>query len=374
MWNVKPFRLEGRGEMVHRLVVAGLVVAALGVARPASAQLLNRRDRDSVSEDEAMSELGLPAGARPKSDSLLARRPIIKDDMIQRTQMQVNVQLDDSLPPVERGETNATPPGYERYSATSGLDRPTRLDYILLGRADVHSPAGGSVLMQELNVSHRFRTPFWDRASIRVQPFFNVTFLNGPTAHDPVLPPQIYKLAADVELGFRWSESILLSVAVTPGIWSDFRGIDTDDFRLPARAIAAYKWSDGLYVSAGIIWTDNYYSNLLPTAGIIWDATDRWRLELVAPRGRIVYRLHEELQFYAGVEGGGDTYMIRTAGVPEKFQYRDYRLFTGSEIATWDRASVLLETGYVFNRRFRLQNQEDRNIDDGFFLRAGVRF
>src|SRR4051794_739425 len=119
--------------MVHRLIVAGLlVVAAFGVARPASAQLLDRPGRDAVREDEAVMELGLPAGARSRNESMLTRRPIIKDDMIQRTQMQVNVQLDDSLPPVERGETNASPPGYERYSATSGLDRPTRLDYVLL--------------------------------------------------------------------------------------------------------------------------------------------------------------------------------------------------------------------------------------------------
>ena len=41
--------------------------------------------------------------------------------------------------------------------------------------------------MQEINVSHRFRMPFWDRASLRIQPFFNVMFLNGPTQHDPVL-------------------------------------------------------------------------------------------------------------------------------------------------------------------------------------------
>ena len=361
--------------MIHSRVVWGfLVVALAGANESASAQSLNPPGRDSVSEDEAVMELGLPSGARPRNDSILTRRPVIRDPMIQRTQLQLDVPLDDTLPAVEHGDLNIMPPGYERYTAISGMDRPTRVDYVLLGRADIHSPAGGSVLMQEINVSHRFRMPFWDRASLRIQPFFNVMFLNGPTQHDPVLPPQLYKLASDFELGFRWSERVMLSVAVTPGIWSDFRGIDSDDFRMPARAIIAYKWSDGLYVSAGVIWTDNYYSNILPTVGVIWDATDRWRFELVAPRGRVVYRLHEELQFYAGVEGGGDTYTIRTNGDPEEFQYRDYRIFTGTEIATWDRASVLLETGYVFNRRFRLEKQHDRNIDDGFFLRAGVRF
>jgi hypothetical protein len=363
--------------MDHRRTVRVLLlVAALASGGSASAQLLNPPNRDSVSEDEAVIALGAPAGSRLRgeSGSLLSRRPVIDDDAIQRTQATVNVQLDDSLPAVERGELNATPPGYERYSATSGLDRPTRLDYIFINTANVHSPLGGSVLMNEINLSHRFRLPFGDRASLRVQPFFNVLFLNGPNAGDPILPGQLYKLAADVELGFRWSESILLSVAVTPGVWSDFNGLNTDDFRLPARAILAYKWSEGLYVSAGVIYTANYYHNILPTAGIIWDVTDRWRFELVAPRGRIVYRLHQELQFYAGIEGGGDTYTIHVNSDPEKFQYRDYRFFTGTEVATWERASVFLETGFVFNRRFRAENQNDRNIDSAFFLRLGLRF
>src|SRR5262245_63697814 len=103
MWNVNRFRLEGLGAMHHRRVVWGwLVVAVFGVAAPADAQLLDRPGRDSVSEDDAVMELGIPSGARPRNDSLLARRPTIKDDMIRRTQFEGNVQLDDSLPAVER--------------------------------------------------------------------------------------------------------------------------------------------------------------------------------------------------------------------------------------------------------------------------------
>lgn len=361
--------------MIHRRVFWALLVAAVGSR--ADAQFDGGRDRDSMSEDEAVIQLGVATKPLLRDDSLLttrSRRTPVQDDMIQRTQFGVDVQLDDSLPASERGELNSTPPGYERYSATSGLDRPFRVDYMFFGSSGVHSPGGGTVLMQEINFSYRCRMPFYDRASLRIQPFFNVLFLDGPTGHDPVLPPQVYKLAADLELGFRWSENVLLSFAVTPGIWSDFKGIDGDDFRMPARALVAYKVNDGLYVSAGVIYTDNFYRNLLPTAGIIWEITDRVRLELVAPRARAVYRIHEELQFYLGLEGGGDTYTIRFNGDPDEFQYRDYRAFIGTEIATWDRASILAETGVTFNRRFRLNEQESRNLDNAFFLRAGVRF
>jgi hypothetical protein len=362
--------------MTRRRLAWTLALAGALYGSRAEAQLLGSKNRDSISEDEAVIELGVPPGSllREAPPPSRSRRPPIYDDMIQRTQMQVDVQLDDSLPPTERGELNITPPGYERYSANSGLDRPTRVDYLFFGRSGVHSPVGGNVLMHEINVSHRLRMPIWDRASLRVQPFFNVLFLDGPHANDPDLPGRLFKLAADVELGLRLSETVLLSVAVTPGIWSDFEDIDGQDFRIPARALIAYKVNDSLYVSGGVIYTDNFYKNILPTFGVIWDYSDRIRLELVAPRARAVYRVHEELHFYVGFEGGGDTYTIRIAGDADKFQYRDLRGFVGAEIATWDRASILVETGYVFYRRFRLEDHESRNLDDAFFLRAGVRF
>ena len=362
--------------MTRRRLAWTLALAGALYGSRAEAQFLGSKNRDSISEDEAVIELGVPPGSllREAPPPSRSRRPPIYDDMIQRTQMQVDVQLDDSLPPTERGELNTTPPGYERYSANSGLDRPTRVDYLFFGRSGVHSPLGGDIMMHEINVSHRFRMPLWDRASLRIQPFFNVMFLDGPTANDPPLPGRVFKVATDIELSFRWSENILLSVAVTPGIWSDFEEIEGEDFRMPARLIVAYKVNDGLYVSGGVIYTDNFYRNVLPTAGVIWDVNDRVRLELVAPRARAVYRIHEELQFYLGFEGGGDTYAIRIAGATDEFQYRDYRGFVGVEIATWDRASILAETGYAFNRRLRLEHHESRNIDDCFFLRAGVRF
>jgi hypothetical protein len=74
------------------------------------------------------------------------------------------------------------------------------------------------------------------------------------------------------------------------------------------------------------------------------------------------------------MEGGGDTYTVRTDGDPGKFQYRDLRFLLGTEISTWQRASILLETGVTFNRRFRVEGQEARNLDNAFFLRAGARF
>src|SRR5688572_23101688 len=96
----------------RRIALAFVVAATLWTAR-ADAQLVSSKNRDSISEDEAVIELGVPPGSllREAPPPSRSRRPPIYDDMIQRTQMQVDVQLDDSLPPTERGELNTTPPG-----------------------------------------------------------------------------------------------------------------------------------------------------------------------------------------------------------------------------------------------------------------------
>src|SRR5262245_7293500 len=104
--------------MDRRSVWGLLLLAALVADRSAAAQYLNPPARGYVTEDEAVFELGVPAGARLRGDSALTRRPMIRDEMIQRAQFQGDVQLDDRLPPTERGELNASPPSYERYSAT----------------------------------------------------------------------------------------------------------------------------------------------------------------------------------------------------------------------------------------------------------------
>jgi hypothetical protein len=246
------------------------------------------------------------------------------------------------------------------------------VDYTLLGRGGVRAPNGGALLMQEFSGRWQMKMPLGPSASLRLQPFANITFLNGPGGTALQLPSQLYKLAVDAEYDYRVGENWQLSFAVTPGFWTDLNTLA--GFRLPARVLAAYRVHEGLYFGAGLIYTANYYRALLPTVGILWDISDRLRLEMVAPRGRLIYMLHEDIQFYTGLEGGGDTYTIKSLGERAQFQYRDLRFLVGGEFAATKRASLLLEAGYAFNRRIRVDNQEDRNLSNGLFARIGARF
>ena len=282
------------------------------------------------------------------------------------------LSIDDAIPGYRAGDASNPPPVYDRYNTLSSTDRPFRADYTLLGRSGVKAPDGGSVLMQEFSGRWQLRAPLGSSASLRLQPFANIMFLNGPQDTALQLPGHLFKFAVDTELDYRAGENWLLSAAVTPGFWTDLKALP--GFRLPARVLAAYRVHEGLYFGGGVIYTANYYHNLLPTIGLLWDVSDRLRLELVAPRGRVVYTLHDDLQFYAAVEGGGDTYLIRSYGENVKLQYRDYRFLVGAEFAAFRRASFLLEAGYAFNRRIRIENQDDRNLDPGLFARFGARF
>src|SRR6185503_4392778 len=67
-WNVYGFAKTGRGAMYHRRTAWGLLLVALGGGSAASAQYVNPPARDFVTEDDAVIELGLPAGSRLRSD------------------------------------------------------------------------------------------------------------------------------------------------------------------------------------------------------------------------------------------------------------------------------------------------------------------
>jgi hypothetical protein len=319
---------------------------------------------DSRSKASSGVGLGEPVPSSSAKETVLSSFSEVKKAQFQAPAI---APLPDELP---AGPACDTPPS--QYAAPP--NRPFRLDYTYLGPAGVNNNAGGDIHMNELGVRYQFKTPVGDYFTLRATPMFDVLFLTGPSMGDPDLPPQVYKIAVDLEGSIPIGDRYSVVLGLTPGIWSDLHEIHGNDFRLPARALLAYKVNDALYVSGGLLYTANYYHALLPTFGFIWDVNDRVRAELIWPKGRVIYKLHDDIQFYGALEGGGDTWEIHQDDQTGRFQYRDLRFYVGSEISTWKRASFFVETGLAFNRRVRVSFEEDRNLGTAYFLRLGTKF
>lgn len=269
-------------------------------------------------------------------------------------------------------------PRYERMARLTGAkERPFLLDVMFFGRANVEGPAT-SVKMIELGGAYMHRFPIGERFLLTLKPFAGVVFLSGPSGPTPILPEQLYRVGLDVQGDLKLNEMVGLSVGVSPGFWTDFVRFSSDDVRLPARALLTAKVQDGLFVAGGVHYTDNIRRNLLPAIGILWDPIERVRVEVIYPRGRLIYFIHDEWQAYTVIERGGDTYNLRTpvAGtfVDEDFEYRDVRFLLGTQYDAWKYASVFLEAGVSFARKFRFDYQPEADVDPAFVLRVGARF
>ena len=282
-------------------------------------------------------------------------------------------QFDDSLPPPDLG---LPAPGYDAIGRGGIAPRQTQpfgFDYTFLSSADVEGP-DGDLAMHQANIFFEGHLPLGENFLVTLRPTADALFLSGPTGLDPAFPETLYQVYLDAQFDWRLTDRVGLTVAVTPGLWTDFSSVGGDDFRLPARVFLTFRFSEDLFVAAGVVYTDNIRRNLLPGVGLLWRINERWKVELLYPRSRLVYIWHENLHFYFVAQRGGTTYAIDEILGEEQIEYRDLRFLGGVEFSGWDRATWFVEAGAATLRKFRFERQRDVDIDTSFLVRAGVRF
>lgn len=250
--------------------------------------------------------------------------------------------------------------------------RPFSVDYVFMPRSDV-SGAETGVVYNEIGFEYLWARPFWARTTVMLRPSADIVFLSGP-APLPDVPEQLYKVAVDLQLDVPVTETVGVSVGVTPGLWTDFVETDGDDFRLPARALLTFRVNDSLFLAGGVLYTDNIRRNVLPAVGVVWNPTNEWHLEVLYPRSRLVYRFNDDWSVYFVFERGGTTYNIRTNGQDEDMEYRDWRAMLGLEVSRWSGFDLFVEVGGAWERKFRFDIQPTADISDSFLLRVGGRF
>ncbi len=128
-------------------------------------------------------------------------------------------------------------------------------DYVFLAPATTHD-LGNKFHMHEVELVAQMRIPVGDRLIFSLRPFGDVLFIVGPDTGPPMLgsplyPETLFKVAVDVQADFKFSERIGIAAAITPGLWTDFKAVGGDDFRLPARVLGTFRFTDSIYLAAG---------------------------------------------------------------------------------------------------------------------------
>ncbi|HPA16506.1 MAG TPA: DUF6268 family outer membrane beta-barrel protein [Verrucomicrobiae bacterium] len=190
-------------------------------------------------------------------------------------------------------------------------------------------------------------------------------------------------VGADVSLSDHW----LMRVEAMPGIYSDFADIGWEDFNVPFNIGFTYLVNDRLQWAFG--FQVNFMSDwpVVGGAGMRWQVSDYWTLNLMVPRPRIEYKASENLTLFTGCEFRGGSFRVAEdfgEGLDREelngalVDYREYRAGAGLSWLAHQggglELSVEIQGGVAFDREFDFhRTSTDLDSDPAPYASLGAK-
>jgi hypothetical protein len=180
---------------------------------------------------------------------------------------------------------------------------------------------------------------------------------NGPIP----LPNTLQSAAAIIGFDATLSEDWLLRFEAKPGIYSDFRDVDTSDVNVPFIIGASWLVDSDLQLFAGLSVDLFREYPVLPGAGIRWQFSEDWTLMLVPPEPRVIYSIDKNLQVYTGLDIKGLNARVSNSfgdsiGRPDLnnalINLTEIRAGAGVTYKVLGSIALNLEGGYMVYRRY----------------------
>jgi hypothetical protein len=184
------------------------------------------------------------------------------------------------------------------------------------------------------------------------------------------LPNTLQSVAAVIGIDTQFSDSILVRLQTTPGVYSEAFRPGSNVFNMPFEIGGTYIYSPDLQFVVGVSIDVERKNPVIPGGGIRWKFQPHWVLNAVLPTPRLEYEWNKNLTLYLGATLKETNFRMsddfgREHGIPTL----DHAVLTYSEVRTgggidWKVTSWLsvnAEAGY----------QPYRNFD---FYRANIRF
>jgi hypothetical protein len=196
----------------------------------------------------------------------------------------------------------------------------------------------------------------------------------------PHLPSTLYDLFVEMDWRPRLAEWLFADIAVTPGVYSDFKDLSWDSFQMRGRGLAIVALSKQLQFVGGALYINRNKTKVLPAGGVIWQPNEDTRCVLVFPQPKVSRRLTtfretEWWGYVAGDFGGGRWSVEEPNGAHDFLDYTDLRVSLGIEIVRSNGLAGRCEVGYVFRRQVNFTGPiPDFSPADTVMVKAGVTF
>lgn len=204
-------------------------------------------------------------------------------------------------------------------------------------------------------------------------------FIDGPVAPD--LPPRVYDTYAQIRSIRKFGEQWALDISATPGYHTDFDNTSSDAFRIPGYIVLAYNWTPSVMFVAGAAYMDRDDVGWVPAGGVIWNPNDDVRIELITPRPKVAYRVHNSMSaadwlYVAGEFGGGQWAIERADGTDDVITSSDFRAVLGYERkSNTGGFSGRMEVAYVFGRDIEYRSGTPTiELEDTVMVRSGISY
>ena len=224
--------------------------------------------------------------------------------------------------------------------------------------------------------------PFVDGvAPLRVTPYAAARYWYAPDSGvAPGLPTELYDLNVELAWRPRLAEWLFADLAVTPGLYTDFKHVDSESFQMRGRGVAIVAFSRELQIAGGVMYTNRNKTKILPAGGVIWNQSPDTRWFLVFPQPKVSHRFAtvDGTQYWgyvAGEFGGGRWEVRRADGENDSLDYTDLRAVLGVEAITARGVKGHADVGYVFARTVNFSSApSDYRPQSTVMLRLGVGF
>lgn len=222
------------------------------------------------------------------------------------------------------------------------------------------------------------RTLGSDDRALMFSPGGGVHFWDPPESYR--LPSQVYDMSFDVGLRWKWNDRWRFILGVTPGFYTDGQAWSGNGFRIPARLLAIYQWSESLSFTIGAVYLNRDDIPVVPGIGFSWTPSEYLKVDANMPRPRISYMIFEEAGgakwwAYTGAALGGGQWLVERDGKDEVITLRQFNLVAGLERRPIPYVSMFLEGGWVFGREVEIRSPRETFIpSDSFIVRLGIGY
>ncbi len=188
--------------------------------------------------------------------------------------------------------------------------------------------------------------------------------LNAWDFDEPAVPDvQLYKITAPLKLTVFPNPHFGFIATIEPGLHTDFDSVGSDDVRLDGSLLGVWVATPKLQVIAGVAYADDLgKAQVIPVAGVIWDATERLHVEAIFPSLTTTYAFAEKWRARAAVMAAGGewnwTFNGASGNVEIDAMLKGWRAETGIDRLIAPDTWLTVKAGYEFARELELKRAD----------------